>query len=147
LTTDKRHGGLWSLQHAVWAALLLAAAGWPGFLAGCSGIAASNEELPAPAPDPSYRELVAKHLKAVFKNYSSYEAFEISDPRWVHSMKGWNWLTCVRFQDRGRLRTYSVFLDNSNKVVDDRYAVQTDNCDIQTYYPFGGLYGGLAPLH
>ena len=31
--------------------------------------------------------------------------FEISDPRWVHAIQGWNWLGCVRFVDRGHRRS------------------------------------------
>ena len=97
-------------------------------------------------PDPASREVIAAHLKATFKNYASYDSFEIADPRWVHSIKGWNWLTCVRFQDHGHMRIYALFL-NANKIVDDRYAVQTDNCDMQTYFPFERMQVGLDPLH
>jgi hypothetical protein len=147
LIPDGRKGGRWSVQRGVCAALVLAAIGWSGSLAGCSGFAAPNDEVPPSAPDPSFREVIAGYLKSVLKNYSTYQSFEISDPRWVHSMKGWNWLTCVRFQDRGRVRTYAVFLNNNNKVADDRFAVQTDNCDAQTYYVFERMYGGLDPLH
>jgi hypothetical protein len=147
LILDRRYRRPWSVQRAVCAALLLAAVGWSGSLAGCSGIAAPNEEAPPLAPDPGFRDVIATHLKGVLKNYSVYQPFEISDPRWVRTMKGWNWLTCVRFQDRGRARIYAVFLGDSNKVVDSRYAVLTDNCDAQTYYQFERMYGGLDPLH
>jgi hypothetical protein len=146
LIPEKRYGGRWSMQRRAWAALLLAAVALSGCLAGCSGIAATNEDIAAMGPDPSSREVIAAHLKAIFKNYASYDAFEISDPRWVHSIKGWNWLTCVRFQDRGHLRIYALFL-NANKIVDDRYSVQTDNCDTQTYVPFERMQVGLDPLH
>jgi hypothetical protein len=146
LVLERRPCGAYSLRRAVCATLLLTAVGWSGSLAGCSGIAAPNEELAPTAPDPSFRDVIATHLKGTLKNHSTYQAFEISDPRWVHTMKGWNWLTCVRFQDSGRLRTYTVFLSD-NKVIDSRYAVLTDNCDTQTYYQFERMYGGLDPLH
>ena len=61
-------------------------------------------------PDPAYNKLVAKHIKDTFKDYASYDAFEISEYRWVHSIKGWSWLTCVRFQDKGRRLTYALFI-------------------------------------
>jgi hypothetical protein len=148
---DRRHGRRYSMPRAAYA--LLAVAALLGMLEGCGGFAATNEEVPTTGPDLSYRETVAAHLRKVFKNSSTYDSFEISDPRWVHSIKGWNWLTCVRFQDRGHLRTYAVFL-SGDKVVDDRFAVQTDTCDLQTYSPFermgtspSGIGGGLAPLH
>jgi hypothetical protein len=152
LIPDKRHGRRWSMPRAAYALLALAAL--LGLLQGCGGLAATNEEVPATGPNLSYRETVAAHLKKVFKNLSTYDSFEISDPRWVHSTTGWNWLTCVRFQDRGHLRTYALYL-NGDKIVDDRFAVQTDNCEAQTYSPFdrmgaggaGGSSGGLDPLH
>ena len=43
--------------------------------------------------------------------------FEISDPRWVHAIQGWNWLGCVRFVDRGHRRSYAL-LFNGSTVVD-----------------------------
>ena len=36
----------------------------------------------------------------------------------MHSMKGWLYLTCVRFRDQGHVRSYSVFMDGI-KIVDD----------------------------
>ena len=85
-------------------ALLTAAA-----LVGCNEVVLAEEHIPESPLDPSYRAVIANYLKTTFKNYSSYEAFEISDPRWVHSFQGWNWLTCVRFVDRNRRRTYVLF--------------------------------------
>ena len=146
LIPEGRHGSRWFRRRAAATVLLLAAAGWPGFLSGCSGIAAVNEEAAPLAPDAGYRASIGNHLRRVFKNSLSYDSFEISDPRWVHSIKGWNWLTCVRFQDRGHLRTYAVF-HNGGKIVDDRFAVQTDNCDAQVYSPMERPYWGLDPLH
>jgi hypothetical protein len=154
--SEKGHGGRHFQQCAACMLLQLAVAGGSAPLAGCSGIAATNEELAPLAPEPSYRDTIATHLKATFKNFSSYDSFELSDPRWVHTVKGWNWITCVRFQDRGHLRTYTVY-HNGGKIIDDRYAVQTDNCGTQAYYPFerlsggagglSGVSGGLEPLH
>ena len=146
LIPEKPHGGSRPLRRAAWAFLLPAWLGLSAALSGCAGLAAGNAEMPLTGPDPSYREVVATHLKHVLKNYSFYDSFEISDPRWVHSIKGWTWLTCVRFRDQGRLRSYALFLDG-NKIVDDRIAVQTDGCHVQTYSPFERMRTGLAPLH
>ena len=115
-------------------------------LSGCSTLPTTGD-APESGWDPSYREVIATYLKKTFKNYSSYEAFEISDPRWVHSLDGWTWLTCVRFQDRGHTRAYAVFLKGS-VIVSARYAVQTDQCDLQTYAFFERMGGfGLPPVH
>jgi hypothetical protein len=141
LIPEKPHPGSRPLRRAAWALLLPAAA-----LSGCAGLATGNAEMPLTGPDPTYREVASAHLKSVLKNYDSYDSFEISDPRWVHSFQGWAWLTCVRFHDKGPVRSYTLFIDG-NKVVDGRFAVQTDNCDLQTYYPFDRMPTGLNPLH
>jgi hypothetical protein len=131
------------LRSAAFAALLPFAAA----LSACSGFAASNEEPPAPVPDTAYREEIATQVRTLFRDYSSYDSYEISEPRWVHSIKGWSWLACVRFQDHGRRRVYALFLQ-SGKVVDSRYAVVADGCDTQAYTPFELMTGGgLQPLH
>lgn len=94
-----------SSRHAVGAALLLLV-----ILPGCSGVPLVDE-MPASEPDlPGYNKLVANHLKATFKNLASYDAFAISTFRRVHSFKGWVWMTCVRFEDKGHPRTYAFFI-------------------------------------
>jgi hypothetical protein len=109
--------------------------------------ATTNEGIPELAPDPSYRDVIANRLKTTFKDYSSYEAFEISSPRWVHSFQGWAWLVCVRFRAQGRNRTYALFVNGSN-IIDARYAVKTDECGTQAYALFERMGGsGLDPLH
>jgi hypothetical protein len=134
--------------HARRAALFLALVLMPG----CSELAQSREDV-ASATQPPYPSLVAKYLKTLLKNPTSYDAFEISALRWVHSTKGWTWLACVRFQDHGHLRTYALFLDD-HAIVDGRYAVQVDACDGQPYAPFDLASGAigrsaseLTPLH
>jgi hypothetical protein len=70
-----------------------------------------------------------------------------NEPRWVHSVQGWTWLICVRFQDRGRTRTYALFLKRGT-IINARYAVQTDECDMQAYALFERMGGSeLTPLH
>jgi hypothetical protein len=158
LLPGRRHGDPKSSQRAARRTPLPAAAVLTGLLAGllagCSGLAATNEEIPATGPDPALNKAVATYINNTFKDRSAYDAFEISDYRWVHTTKGWNWLTCVRFQDHGHPRVYAVFVKETG-VVDGRYAVLTDNCAAPAYAPFdlmtgGGsvtLPGALAPLH
>jgi hypothetical protein len=112
-----------------------------------SGAIAQSQSEPPSGPDPSYRNVIAYCFKTTFKDYATYELFEISEPRWVSSIKGWVWLVCVRFVDRGHRRKYALLLNDST-VVDGHYAHQTDNCGSQAYVVFeqmGGL--GLSPLH
>ena len=127
------------MQRAVWILLLPVWLGLSATLSGCAGLAAGNTDKPVTGPESSYRKTVATHLRQVLKNYSVYDSFQISDPRWTHSIKGWTWLACVRFRDHDREYSYALFLDG-NKIVDDRVAVQIDDCDLQTYYP-------LEPWH
>ena len=126
-----------SLQHVAHAAFLLALL----LLSACSDLALPNEEMPPAAADPSYFNVVAYYLKGLFKDQAYYDAFEVSAFRWVHSLKGWSWLACVRFQDRGHPRLYSVFVKDG-RVVDSRYAVQTDACDSQSYVLFDAMRTG-----
>jgi hypothetical protein len=74
---------------------------------------------------------------------ASFENFEISGLRWVHALKGWSWLACVHFVDRGHQRTYALFIQN-DAVVDARYAVQADSCGSQSYTPFDIVSGVLG---
>jgi hypothetical protein len=110
----------------------------PLFLLGCSALSLPREDAPASGPDPAFNTLVAKHIKRSFKDYASYDSFEISEYRWVHSVKGWSWLTCVRFQDKGRRLTYALFIKQDD-IIEYRYAVVTDACDAQNYSPFAQL--------
>jgi hypothetical protein len=139
------------LQNVAGAALLLLAA---AALAGCSGLASTSEETPVTGPDPASNKVVANYLNATFKDRTLYSAFEISDSRWVHTIKGWNWATCIRFQDHGHPRIYAIFI-KANAIIDARYAVQTDGCDTPNYTSFdlmaaassGASAGALEPLH
>jgi hypothetical protein len=133
-----------SSRHSAGAALLLLVALLP-----LSDVALA-EEMPAFGPDPGYNDLVAKYFKDTFKNLASYDAFAISAFRWVSSVKGWSWMTCVRFEENRHPRTYAVFIKD-RKVIDSRYAVQIDACNTETYAAFGAMgptrAGVLGPLY
>jgi hypothetical protein len=111
--------------------------------AGCSELAQSNQ--PMPATLPPYVQLAAAYLRAVFKDQVAYDRFEISSPRWVDSIKGWSWLTCMRFQDHGHVRSYTIFMQN-DAVIDGRYSVETDACAVQAFTPFDVNKGVLGPI-
>jgi hypothetical protein len=131
LVSLKPHRPRRSLPHAS-AAVLLALV-----LTGCSELALSTEDAPAGgggSVDPGANAVVANRVKAVFKDGAAYQAFELAGLRWVHTLKGWNWLACVRFQDHGHQRFYAVFVKDG-AVTDDRYAVETDGCQTQSYVP------------
>jgi hypothetical protein len=111
-------------------------------LPGCSEIALSNSSTP-PGGQPPYVSLAAKYLQSALKDRQSYDGFEISGPRWVTALKGWSWLTCVRFHDHGHTRIYAIFIQD-DIVSDARYAVETDACEAQTYTQFDLVSGELG---
>jgi hypothetical protein len=109
-------------------------------LAGCSAVLL---EAPAePAAPTNYGFLVATTLRP-FPDFATYSNFEIAAPRWVHADTGWNWLTCVRFQDHGRRKLYSVFIRNG-AVTDSRFDILTDHCAAQQYMPFDRVTGAIG---
>jgi len=125
--------GAW-LRDCARATLLL-----PLALLGCSSVALPQAEVPTSGPDTAaFHKIIADYLKETFKEIGTYDDFEISDARWMHTVKGWTWLHCIRFQDRAHTRTYAVFIQ-ADKVVDSRYAVTTDGCGEQTYVPFDAM--------
>ena len=124
-------------------------------LIGCTAIDFTKQQAPAAGPDGrAYNGLVADDLKKSFADPSVYSSFEISEFRWVHSLKGWNWRVCVRFQEQERQRSYVLFIKD-NSIVDSRYAVETDACDSESYSPLnvgiGATYraapGGQEPIY
>jgi hypothetical protein len=110
-------------------------------LGGCSEIARTDAD--PPQAEPPAASLAAEYMRSNFKDRSTLEGFEISQPRWVHSLVGWSWLACVRFRDQGRERSYTLFIQN-NAIVDSRYSVETDACAAQTYSPFDVDSGTLG---
>jgi len=130
-----------SFQHSGWCAVLLFAL---VLASGCSNFAEPRQDAPAPGPEPGYGKFVATYMRGTFPHLSTYDAAEISAPRWVEGKMGWSWRACVRFQDRGRRQTYAVFFKGSD-IVDGRYAVQTDGCSPETYLPLDLATGTLRP--
>jgi hypothetical protein len=134
------HFNHFALANAVWrtiVALILLAS------SSCTQIAQPSEAATPPAEQPAYAAVAAKYIASTMANRDSLENFEISGLRWVHGLKGWSWLACVHFVDRGHLRTYSLFIEN-DAVIDGRYAVQSDSCAGQSYTPFDVVTGALG---
>jgi hypothetical protein len=140
--------GLWSPRRMRAAAVLQRNARARAVLAfllvllpACAQLAQPSEA--PPSSQPPYASLASNYLASVMADRASYEDFEISGLRWVHSFKGWSWLACVHFTDHGHVRTYALFIQNDT-VVDGRYAVETDACASQTYTPFDVVTGTLG---
>ncbi len=101
-------------------------------LAQCSAVLPADSAQPP--PPLGYGRLIADALKK-FKDFSRYSNFQISGLRWVQAATGWNWLICVRYDERGLVRFYSFFIDG-NTIANARYDVRTDRCAVQQYEPF-----------
>lgn len=112
-------------------------------LGACSELATGAVVATPPATQPNYVPIVAAYLRSTFKDSTLFGDYRISQLRWVDSMKGWSWLACVHFQDRGRVRSYAVFIQ-TDAVVDARYAVETDRCESLTYTQFDLISGALG---
>ena len=133
-TTWQRIRTCWLSQ----AATLLAAA---IILAACSSVPIENPT--EPAPPANYGKAIAETLRK-FKDFATYRNFQISGLRWVHAATGWNWLVCVRYDDRGLARYYAFYLDDSNAVANARYDVRIDRCPAQQYVPFDATTGTVG---
>jgi hypothetical protein len=96
------------------------------FLSGCAPFQASDPSIPA---KPDYGPMVSSYFRQTFKGISPnsadalYTDFEISGLRWVHARTGWNWLVCVRFNERGKSRTFALYIDT--KAVDASQTFET----------------------
>jgi hypothetical protein len=109
-------------------------------LASCSAL--PPDDSTQPAMPSNYGALISAAVKP-YKSFAGYGNFEISAPRWVHAETGWNWLVCLRYDDSGHRRTFSLFIEN-DKVVSARYDVITDRCGEQQYVPFNPATGALG---
>jgi hypothetical protein len=101
------------------------------------------EDATVPPPPANYGTLIANALKKAFKNLPTYSNFQISPLRWVHAETGWNWLTCLRYDDHGVTRYYSFFIAGGS-IVNSRYDVRTDRCAAQQYVPFDITTGNVG---
>jgi hypothetical protein len=130
---------------ALWAVLAL----MPLALPGCSQLVLPNNAEPV-GSQPPYASMAAKYLQSSLKDTTVYDGFEISAARWVSTIKGWSWLTCVRFDDHGHKRIYAIFIQNDPAsangfmISDAHYAVATDSCEAQAYTPFDLISGALG---
>jgi hypothetical protein len=100
------------------------------------------EDATVPPPPANYGVLIANSLKG-FKSLPNYSNFQISPLRWVHAETGWNWLTCLRYDDHGATRFYAFFIAG-NSIVNSRYDVRTDRCAAQQYVPFDVTTGNVG---
>jgi hypothetical protein len=103
-------------------------------LTGCSDITSAVDASAVTEGTANYRPLILAKFKEGFKDFATFTSFEMSDPRFVHSMIGPVWLTCVRFETQ-KQRRYYVFSIQNNQIVGSRYEVQTDECGKQSYMP------------
>jgi hypothetical protein len=108
-------------------------------LAQCAAV--PMESAAAPSLPSNYGVLASNAVKG-FQQFKTYSDLEIAAPRWVHAETGWNWLVCLRFEDRGHRRYYALFIQGDS-VVNSRYEILTDRCGAQQYVPFDLMTGTI----
>jgi hypothetical protein len=108
-------------------------------LAQCSAV--PMESAAAPSLPSNYGVLASNTVKG-FQQFKTYSDLGIAAPRWVHVETGWNWLVCLRYEDRGHRRYYAIFIQGDS-VVNSRYEILTDRCGAQQYVPFDLMTGAI----
>ncbi len=102
------------------------------------------ESAASPTPPSNYGVLASNTVKG-FAPFTTYSDFAISAARWVHAETGWNWLVCLRYDDRGQRRYYAIFIQGDS-VVNSRYDILADRCGGQRYVPFDLMTGTIKSL-
>jgi hypothetical protein len=118
--------------YGLWAAAALA-------LGSCSMLDLV-ESSPAPesaaGPEPAYRQIASREIKAILGDPAKAGTLEISRPRLIDALKGRSWLFCLKGEAAADApRYYAVFIQ-SGKIVDSRAAVVLDRCEQQDYSAF-----------
>jgi hypothetical protein len=114
-------------------------------LAALTACTAIPPALDDPAePEPDYGRIVAQNVNATFANAHKLSRVEISGLRRVFYTRGWSWIACLRFEADNHLRTHAFFIQG-NRVIESRYAVQSDECGAQQYAPFDMASGAAVP--
>jgi hypothetical protein len=92
-------------------------------------------------PEPDYRLIVTNGLNGIVGSPNIDGTVQISGVRRVSSLKGAAWVVCLRTQQLPLPpRHYAVFIQR-NQIVSSRLSVVIDQCELQTYTPFGGAFG------
>ena len=99
---------------------------------------------PPPPPqvetEPPYRSIIAEHLTTMFAQDAQMRAISISGARSVRTMVGQDWLVCLRGTANSAAggsgtRTYAIFINKRNEIVDRRLAEPKDGCDREHFEP------------
>ena len=108
-------------------------------LAGCSlSEVALAPQHDTAGPPPNYRKLIATGLAGIAGADKRAHAMQISRARRVDSLKGPAWLVCLRANADTKPLDYAILIQEE-RIVDSRTAARTDQCQDQTYEPFGAF--------
>ncbi len=111
----------------------------PFVLAGCAPVPTL---LPQQQPDiePPYRRIIAERLDTLFSQDAQMRAVSISGVRRIASFVGVEWRVCLRgtansIAGGSGVRTYAIFINKRNEIVDRRLAEPKDGCDQEHFEP------------
>ena len=131
-------------------------------LAGCSGIDLPSPPPPPPPPPvpplpalpsiggepapPPYRRIIAPRLRSILGDPAKAGILQISGLRRVNYIRGPSWIACIKVSSFTIPRYYAVFIQGE-QIVDSRFAILLDLCEMQTYEPFDWVseVGGDGP--
>jgi hypothetical protein len=99
----------------------------------------------AAGSEPAYRYIIATHIKDVVGESAQSGTFEIAGVKRIDSLKGASWQVCIKTQKFPLLpRYYAVFIQR-DRIVDSRFSVLIDQCELESYTPFDWIAEGNAP--
>ena len=108
-------------------------------LAGCSlSEVALSPHNDVAGPAPNYRKLITANLVSIVGEGKRAQGLRISGLRRIDSLKGPAWLVCLRADADAKPLDYAILIQEE-RIVDSRTAARTDQCQDQTYEPFGVL--------
>ena len=113
-------------------------------LGGCSASEVVQNWGAPPVADlsePDYRRIVEKNIRGFFREEPPPDELEISGVRPIDLLTGPAWLTCLRFELRGHLRHYAIFI-RGGMILEWRASVMSDLCHKESYTPL--VIPGLA---
>jgi hypothetical protein len=95
--------------------------------------------------EPTYRYIIATHIREIVGDPANSGTFEISGIKRVDSLKGASWQACIRTQKSPLLPRYHAVFIQRDRIVDFRVSVLIDQCEMETYTPFDWIEEGRAP--
>ena len=110
--------------------------GWRLGACSISGLLPNWTAADVAGPEPAYRFIVANKIKDIIGDPGRVGTLAISGVRRIDSLKGASWVTCIKTQKFPLLPRYHAVFFQGGLIVDSRFSVLIDRCELQTFTPF-----------